>query len=447
MNTKAIITMVSVFAGAVYGVIQILESSLFKPKKVLPNIEIVLDRSDSMNESFDGSTKWQAAASAVKESLVLVAESDNLVLRIFGGKCNDKENTRCLVWFAKNNEDKILNKLNKLEHIDPTGETTLAKAVVEATGDLEDFGGSGSKSIIVITCGSDSCHDDFTQVIRKRLDMIDTEIKLHFRFIGMGLTTEQKADLNIIAKEIDGKASFPDDREQLKHDFGRSLAEAHTLYSDDFSDPFTIAANWEIHDAKNPASGPSNWIIKDGQLFQTSNIYRSGPDEYDFYEGTHIVTKRGTDWTDYKISVDFHIDGDDDGVGIVFRYRDAEHYYRFITVEDSSNRGPFRRLQVKDGDKFITLAESKEGYDRSTTHNVEVSIVGNQIVVFFDGQQILSAKDARYKSGRVGLQAYAEQPYFDNFIVSSIMGTKRAIESEETDDTTPPEPPKGFRIE
>jgi hypothetical protein len=60
MNTKAIITMVSVFAGAVYGVIQILESSLFKPKKVLPNIEIVLDRSDSMNESFDGSTKWQA---------------------------------------------------------------------------------------------------------------------------------------------------------------------------------------------------------------------------------------------------------------------------------------------------------------------------------------------------------------------------------------------------
>ena len=56
-NLMAVLAILGGTLGAVYGVIQILESSLFQPEKVLNNIQIVVDRSRAMNEPFDGRTK------------------------------------------------------------------------------------------------------------------------------------------------------------------------------------------------------------------------------------------------------------------------------------------------------------------------------------------------------------------------------------------------------
>ncbi|MCK4642387.1 hypothetical protein KAU32_01995 [bacterium] len=189
------------------------------------------------------------------------------------------------------------------------------------------------------------------------------------------------------------------------------------LFSDNFSDASTLASNWIIHDDKNPSSGPSLWVLQEEKLMQKSNIFRSGADEYKFFEGTHIVTKIGSDWGNYEFSVDFTIAGDDDGVGVLFRYQDPEHYYRFVTVTDPGNKGPFRKLQVKDGDKYSTIAESDEGYDSAKPHKVKVRLVGKSIVILFDDKEILSAEDSRYSSGRIGLMSYAEQPVFDNVLV------------------------------
>ena len=197
--------------------------------------------------------------------------------------------------------------------------------------------------------------------------------------------------------------------------------KGNVLFKDDFSNEQTLKSNWEIIDARNPTSGPSQWVVKDGSLYQKSNIYRGAggeSEEFAFYEGTHAVVKQGSDWDNYKVNVDFKIKGDDDGVGVLFRYTDEEHFYRFIVVQDPSNRGPFRRLQAKDGDKYVTLAETKEGYDTSADHNIKVIANGENFSVIFNGKEILSAKDARYPSGRAGLMVYAEQPVFDNFIVT-----------------------------
>jgi 3-keto-disaccharide hydrolase len=192
------------------------------------------------------------------------------------------------------------------------------------------------------------------------------------------------------------------------------------LFEENFSDPSALARNWEIHDAKGSIEGPSKWEIREGELWQTSNIYRSGPDEHVFFEGTNIVTKQGTDWRDYEFTVDFRTNGNDDGVGVLFHYQDEEHYYRLITLQDQNNKGPFRKLQIKDGDAFITLAETREGYDPSTTHKIAIRVVGENITIFFDGQQIFSVQDNHYISGRIGLQSYAEQPVFDNVKVFRI---------------------------
>ncbi len=192
------------------------------------------------------------------------------------------------------------------------------------------------------------------------------------------------------------------------------------LFQDDFSNPATLKSNWIIHDAKNNTQGPSEWVVEEGKLLQKSNIYRGGDKEYDFFEGTSAVTKKGKDWKNYSYTVDYKIMGDDDGVGVLFRYQDPEHFYRFITVEDPGNQGPFRKLQAKDGDKYITLAENKKGYDSSKPHKIKITVKGDEIKVFFDGKETLSAKDSRYKKGKIGLMSYAEQPAFDNVSILSL---------------------------
>ena len=70
----------------------------------------------------------------------------------------------------------------------------------------------------------------------------------------------------------------------------------------------------------------SDWRIEDGKLFQTSNVYRAD-NEYDYFQGTHIVTKDS--FSDFIFSFDL-TSTDDDGIGAVFRYQDKNNYYRFI---------------------------------------------------------------------------------------------------------------------
>ena len=192
------------------------------------------------------------------------------------------------------------------------------------------------------------------------------------------------------------------------------------LFEDTFSEVTPLNANRIIHNTGYPSEGPSNWVIEDGRLLQKSNIYRGGEDEYDHYEGTHAVTKQGKDWQDYTVSVDYIIQGDDDGVGVLFRYQDPDHYYRFITLQDPGNKGPFRKLQGKDGDRFITLAESKAGYDPAVGHKTRVKAVQDPLTVCFDDKEIFSADDSHFPTGRsIGLMCYAEQPVFDNVLVQA----------------------------
>lgn len=182
MNIMAIIALVSAIVGGVYGLIQFLQLPLFKKKQIRINIEIVLDRSAGMHDNFDGKTKWDAAVSAVEQSLQLqVAKKDNLALRQFGSPC-EGENTQLVVEFSQHNEGKVRKALRNMSL---EGDTTLASAVIEAAGDFNDperFEGV-SKTIIVITGSGDGCYSDAVNFVADRLqDKIDSKenIKVHF---------------------------------------------------------------------------------------------------------------------------------------------------------------------------------------------------------------------------------------------------------------------------
>jgi hypothetical protein len=113
--------------------------------------------------------------------------------------------------------------------------------------------------------------------------------------------------------------------------------------------------NWTILDDAPYASGPSSWGILNGVLFQNSNIYTT-ENEYSVFKGTHIIAGNEL-WDNYYFNVRI-TSTDDDGIGMLFRYQDPNNYYRFITVADPGNQGPFKRLEKQIDGVFYTLAQS-----------------------------------------------------------------------------------------
>lgn len=214
-TTAAIIALVGAVLAAIIKFHDVL--SLFKPKQVQENTEIVLDRSEAMNQQFEGGTKMQAALAAVENVLrEQVADRDNLAFRQFGGPCSG-DNTQLAIKFDQNNVDQ-LRKL--LQNVRAEGQASLAHAVIDASADFNDperFKGV-SKRIIVITGGDDACVPNPIDAIRERLERnkrAGFEIQLDYHFIGLGLTAPQQQNLAQIAQSTGGKFVFVDHREDL----------------------------------------------------------------------------------------------------------------------------------------------------------------------------------------------------------------------------------------
>jgi NAD kinase len=89
-------------------------------------------------------------------------------------------------------------------------------------------------------------------------------------------------------------------------------------------------------------------------------------------------------------------------------------------VKDPQNQGPFRRIdKIVNGKPFLVLAIDKNNsYEVDKKYRITIKAVGNQIKVFIDGSEILSAQDDTFKTGKLGFMTYADSGYFDNVCVS-----------------------------
>ena len=190
------------------------------------------------------------------------------------------------------------------------------------------------------------------------------------------------------------------------------------LFTDNFSNPASLAANWQIVDTKPNWGGPSSWSIKNKQLQQDSGIFYNGKNRFQMLEGTNLISKN-LEPVEFSYKVTFNTNQGKGGVGIIFHYKDDQHYYRFVTVQNSGDGGPFRKLQAKVHDNFVTLAQNTQGYDPSKPHTVVIKVANNTITVNFDGKKQFSAADGHDNAdGHVGLQTYATHAIFDNLQVS-----------------------------
>ncbi len=192
---------------------------------------------------------------------------------------------------------------------------------------------------------------------------------------------------------------------------------------------FLDGFEWTVVDDPSP-SEPSQWVVQNGTLQQLTNIFRTER-EYEFWQGTHIVAG-SSDWADYILSFDLN-PADDDGVGAIVRYQDTDNYYRFIMVQDSANRGPFRRLEKFVDGQRIVLANDSQGYVPGQTYHIQFKAMGSLLEVWMNGEKILAANDNSFRSGKAGFLAYASPSLtISNIAVSNL---REGVAGSEEDHT------------
>lgn len=175
--------------------------------------------------------------------------------------------------------------------------------------------------------------------------------------------------------------------------------EAHALFFDDFRGPGL--GPWAVVD-KGGEAAPSNWSVVDGELVQSSNIHSlpvaaSDPAK----EGTYAVTG-DVGWQDVILQLDLQSD-DDDAIGVMFRYKDDDNYYRFSMDRE---RG-YRRLVSKEAGVFRVIWQDNRHYEQGRKYRLTIVAQGERLAGFIDGVTVFDVRDFQHLNGRVALYCWA----------------------------------------
>ena len=184
---------------------------------------------------------------------------------------------------------------------------------------------------------------------------------------------------------------------------------ARVIFASDFSKD--TLDQYDILDAPDSSGGPSNWIVQDGALQQTTNIYGL-PDPVDGlanpYTGTMAIAK-GVSAGDCVVTMEFTPD-DNDGIGLIGRYVDEGTFYRLESEVDPGNGGPITRLEVwKDGEFTVLASTTQVTYTPNVPNTFRLVFRGNQISAYVNdlSKPLLTAEDNTVQKGSVGVSLYA----------------------------------------
>ncbi len=191
----------------------------------------------------------------------------------------------------------------------------------------------------------------------------------------------------------------------------------HCFVEDVFYDNRSMD-NWFIVD-EGTIEAPSNWNIVQHAMAESSNIY--GPDvpATDNRKGTFAYWSdpKSLLWENYQFDVSL-VSTDNDGIGVIFRYLDANNYYKL----DMDQQRTFRKIFKMHNGVESTLAEVSQGYTVGQPMRLSVNVQGNQFNVLLDGTNIFGSAviDPNYSNpcGTVALYNWGnESTYFDDFQV------------------------------
>jgi hypothetical protein len=182
-------------------------------------------------------------------------------------------------------------------------------------------------------------------------------------------------------------------------------------------DPAGALGRWRVHD-EGDTDAPSHWEVQETPapvakfLIQTSGIKGGSDDPADpFKPGTLLLygedpsldgahSEQPSNWTDYRLSV--YLRADDAGtIGLVFRYRDADNYYR-VSMDRA---GGYRRLVAVKGGAHTVLAEDAFAYEPQRDYLFTVEAIGGDLRVYQDGAPVFEVNDGTHAQGGIGLYA------------------------------------------
>src|SRR5262249_54911108 len=101
---------------------------------------------------------------------------------------------------------------------------------------------------------------------------------------------------------------------------------------------------YEVTDEGN-ISAPSAWSIVGNSIRQTANIYGGAFTKANLQKKGTMAIIGSPDWTDVRIKATL-ISGDNDSIGLAFRYNDNGNYYR---LEMNREFGYRRLVKVSNG--------------------------------------------------------------------------------------------------
>jgi len=168
-------------------------------------------------------------------------------------------------------------------------------------------------------------------------------------------------------------------------------------------------SGWTIID--EAGNGPSNWSAVDGDLKQTGAIGETSEGGI----GTFALYTQGN-WTNYRATFTMK-SLDNDTIGVLFRYKDNNNYYRFSW----NNQEQFRRLEKRVNGTFTTLASDTAAYVIGQAYQVKIVAQGTQFQVLIDGQQVFSVTDSAQPKGTIALYSrWNVGAVFDNILVEDL---------------------------
>ena len=152
-------------------------------------------------------------------------------------------------------------------------------------------------------------------------------------------------------------------------------------------------SRWEVGQAGTP---PSRYIA------QTSGISGGTNDGKDPVKPGTMLLRGDPNWTDYRLSVFLRATTNDDAIGIVFRHKDPNIYYRFSMDRERKYR---RLVKVINGAHTI-LAEDDFIYAQNADYLITVEAIGDSLRVYQDGALVFAVTDGAIGNGRIGLYCW-----------------------------------------
>jgi hypothetical protein len=188
---------------------------------------------------------------------------------------------------------------------------------------------------------------------------------------------------------------------------------AAPLFADSFDGQ--KAGGWEFADLNDVLPEErAAWVVQDGRLAQNGTVIPQTPKSH---ETAAFVGEPA--WSDYTVSAKVY-DQINGQFGLIAR-RSGNSFYRYSIIADLYEGGPKQVLEkVVDGVATPLAVLDGPGYEQRRWYTVSMSVTGQQIRVWLDGELAAEATDGTLASGQAGLYTRAiGNIFFDDVTVTA----------------------------